>query len=102
MKLIEGTCKIDSVEVGEVIIDNFANRVGVKYALVISGTGERAGQGTCVVGWSEETSAKLKALVESIENDLSLIMFAKSPTTDGGAVDNTQQELPLDDGVAGL
>jgi hypothetical protein len=102
MKLVEGLCKIDSIEIGEVIIDNFNSRVGVKYALTISGTGARTGQGTCVAGWSEETSARIKSLLESVENDLAMTMFTQGPTTDGGAVDHSQQELPLDDGVAGL
>lgn len=68
-----GRCKIDSIAVGDVVIDMFAQTgpgISAKFAYVDGQGGVRMGSGNRNSGWSPETFVRLLALVESLERDV--------------------------------
>jgi len=96
----DGTCRIDSVTMGEVTINTLGQGVTLvaKYALTNSETKERYGAGNRNTNWSESTLEKLSALVEAMETDIVRDIFVEGATT--GSVDDTAHLNP--DGVPGL
>lgn len=96
MKKLEGSCKIDGVEIGEISVVGLgpAPVVSVKYALCNTTTGERFGAGNRNVGWSAETMEALQALLEALERDVSGTL-SDGDTTGSGVVDPRHQDSPF-------
>lgn len=99
--------QIDAVDVGEVKIDLTSGNINgqpfkamvvtVKYALVVTKTGERVGAGTSA-SWSPETQEKVRELLVAMESDISTSVFGAAPTSSSGG----QSIDPNPDGVPGL
>jgi len=95
MKTVQdkGGIRIDSVRAGEVTIDAISDPTGVarlsgKMAYVDSVTGERLGYCNRTT-WSDETYAKLRELLESMEDDVLRQLFGDDASPSG-------LTLPLD------
>lgn len=100
MKTTDAKPLIDSIQAGEVEIDAISNPNSVilrgRMAFVNAGSGRRIGSMN-KSSWSEETWTKLRALLDSMEQDALREVFGEAATAGG--------ELPLtttSDGAPGL
>lgn len=96
----DGTCRIDSVTMGEVTVNLLGQGVtlAAKYALTNADTKERYGAGNRNANWSEDTLEKLNVLIEAMETDIVRELFVEGATT--GSVGEPAHRNP--DGVPGL
>lgn len=84
----DGMARINGVEVGELsftIIGPSTPILAVKYAMTNVDEEVRFGYGHRNTGWSDRTMEALASLVECIEADVCLDLFAGGTPTAGGA-----------------
>lgn len=91
-------CVINAVEIAEFSFKRgMASPIEAKYVYLNSNDSMRYGSGT-INSWSDATKKALDALLESMENDISSMVFTVPTTTDSA---KNEIDLPPDE-VPGL
>lgn len=96
----DGKCKIDGVEIGDVRLHMFGTSptLYAKYAFSNTNSGSRFGSGRRTQNWSESTWAKVRELLQSMEQDIVSELFEGEATT--GSVE--EKAPPTTDDVPSL
>lgn len=86
MVVSDGKCRIDGVAIGELQVNTLGSgaTITAKYAMCESSTGSRFGAGTRSLGWSDDTLARLRDLLDSMERDICRELFSGGTTAGGG------------------
>ena len=89
----ECKCKVDSVTIGELVVNMLGPTptVVIKYALANAESGEKFGAGLRAQGWSDDSLQILQTLIASLERDICSGLFEGD--TSGSVLSNVADTM---------